>query len=317
MKRNKDVLLTVVIVSYKQAKYIKDAINSVLSQKVDFRYELLLADDCSKDGTLEIMREYEKKYPGIIKVLERKKNMGATKNCLDAYGYASGKYLTVLEGDDYWCDDNKLQYQVDFLNNNPDYFAVSHVQEGRDLSNKIKGYFPTSIKKDTIINDVEDFIKNEKEFSSSATLYRNFYLDESKRKEWKIIKSFDPLIGDAQSNIFFLLQGKLFVSNRPMMVYRMRNNDGDSNFNSSHSISEIQYRYMHIYIELEKYYNCRFSLFKMIKYNYTLGVAYCLCHFDFKEIKKFNELCPKTYKWKIILLFPMTSIKILYNRFIR
>ena len=65
-----DIKLSVIIISYKQAKYIRDAIDSVLMQKVNFKYELLLADDCSQDGTLEIMKEYEKKYPDIVRVLE-------------------------------------------------------------------------------------------------------------------------------------------------------------------------------------------------------------------------------------------------------
>ena len=141
MKKQEEPMLSVVIISYKQAKYIKEAIDSVLMQKVNFKYELLLADDCSKDGTLEIIKEYEKKYPDIVRVLERKENYGASKNFLDACKNTKGKYITKLEGDDYWIDENKLQIQVDFLEQHPNYYTIAHLQEGRNIKNEISLYF--------------------------------------------------------------------------------------------------------------------------------------------------------------------------------
>jgi len=316
MKKNDKPLVSVIIISYKQAKYIREAIDSVLMQKVYFKYELILADDCSKDGTFEIMKEYEKKHSDVIKVLKREKNLGAHLNCSDAYSHAGGKYLTVLEGDDYWIDDNKLQMQVDFLEKNNDFFAITHIQEGRNLNNEIKGYFPKPLKEDIIICGVEDFIKNGKDFSCSAILYRNFYNDALKVKEISDLKKFDSLVGDAQSNIFFARQGKIYISKKPMMVYRMRNNDGESNFNSSHKVNEIEYRYLNIYAKIEEYYDNQYCLFKMIKKCYTLGVAYNICTFNFKDIKNFNKICPKKYKFRIWISFPLTCISILYRRFI-
>ena len=312
-----DIKLSVVIISYKQAKYIKEAIDSVLMQKVNFKYELLLADDCSQDGTLEIMKEYEKKYPDIVRVLERKKNLGCAQNSMSACLCTKGKYITMLEGDDYWCDKNKLQIQVDFLEKNPEYIAVAHIQEGRDLKNNFKGYFPTTSKKNFEIDGVSDFINNEKFFSCTTTLYKNFYLDEEKLSVYKDLRTFDDLIGDAQINLFLSQLGKIYVMNKPMMVYRMRNNDGDSNFNSSHTIDEIEYRYMNIYVKMEEYFKFKYNFFKKIKNNYTLGVAYSILKFKFKSVKKFNKLCPKRHKWKIILLFPFTCFGILYKRFIK
>ena len=317
MKKQDELMLSVVIISYKQVKYIREAIDSVLMQKVNFKYELLLADDCSQDGTLEIMKEYEKKYPKIIKVLERKNNLGGAKNHLDACSKAKGKYITTLEGDDYWSDKSKLQIQVDYLEKNEEFVAISHIQEGRNLDNVVQGYFPKEVRKDTIIDDVNDFIKNNKKYSSSSTLYINFYKNKDLLKKYKDLSSFDPLIGDAQMNIFLCSLGKIYIMNKPMMVYRMRNNDGNSNFNSSHSISEIEYRYMNIHVKLEKYFKGRYSFYPKIKYSYTLGVAYDICKFNFKDIKKFNKLCPRKYKFKIMLSFPFTCIKILYNRFIK
>ena len=316
MKKN-DVKVSVLIISYKQVKYIKQAIDSVLMQKVDYDYEILLADDCSKDGTLEIMKEYKKKYPNMIKILERKKNLGAAQNSLDARLKAKGEYVVYLEGDDYWCDENKLKTQSDFLDEHPDFSAIAHIQEGRNLDNEIVGYFPKSVKKDTVIYGVEDFIKNAKNFSASSVMYRNFNKDVKRVEEYKYFRSIDPLIGDAQLSVFLCTLGKIFILYKPMMVYRIRNNDGNSNFNSSHSISEIKYRYMNIYIKLEEHYKNKYSFFRNINRSYTLGVAYSIAKRNFKDIKKFNDLCPKKYKFKIYFLFPFTCISILYDRFIK
>ena len=311
-----NVLLSIIIISYAQEEYIREAIESVLAQKVNFKYELLIADDCSPDNTKKIIKEYEKKYPDIIKVLDRPKNLGATNNYFDSLCHTSGKYVTVLEGDDYWCNDSKIQKQVDFLESHEDYFAVSHIQEGRNLNNEIQGYFPIHLKKDMDILDVNDYIKYTKKYSSSSTLYRNFSKNKKILNKYKELLNMDNIIGDQQTSVFLVSQGKVHVFAEPMMVYRMRNNDGISNFNSSHSIDQIEYRCMDIYIKMEEYYKFKYSFYKFIKKNYTLGVAFCICKLKFKEIKKFNKICPKKYKWKIILLFPFTCVKILFDRFV-
>lgn len=312
-----NIKLSVIIISYKQRKYIKEAINSVLNQKVNFKYELLLADDCSQDGTLEIMREYEKKYPDVVRVLERKENLGGANNSFNALCNANGKYITCLEGDDYWCNENKLQLQYDFLETHPDFCAVSHLQEGRNLKGEFQGNFPVGIHKDKIIDDIQQYINSDVSFSVSATMYTNFLKDNTLRKKYDKIRRFDSLIGDAQMNIFLLTIGKVYIMSKPMMVYRMRNNDGNSNFNSSHSVNEIEYRYMNIYIQLEKFYGERYSFYKKIKKNYTLGVVYDICKLKFNDIKNFNKLCPKKYKFKIWIFFPFTCINIIYKRFIK
>jgi glycosyltransferase involved in cell wall biosynthesis/predicted SAM-dependent methyltransferase len=110
-------LISVIVTSYNHEKYIKQAIDSILSQK-NVNMEILLADDCSKDKTLTIMKKYAKEYPNIIRLLERKNNLGLSKNIQDCIKQSKGDYIAFCEGDDYWIDDYKLYKQVNFLNVN-------------------------------------------------------------------------------------------------------------------------------------------------------------------------------------------------------
>lgn len=313
----KDVMLSVIIISYNQEKYIKEAIDSVINQKTEYSYEILLADDCSPDNTKKILEEYGKKYPELIKILPRPKNLGANNNIMDAYLNSKGKYIAILEGDDYWCDENKIQIQVDFLEENPEYIAISHRQEGRDNKKNVLGYFPKNIKADMTIDGMDDLLKNGKSFSCTATMHRNLFLDSKHVKDLEYLHSLDTTISDAQMCKYLSTLGKIYVMKKPMMVYRIRNNDGNSNFNSSHKVNEIEYRYLKIYNKEYEFYNRKYDFYNKIKKSYTLGVAYNICKLNFKDIKKFNDECPKEYKIKIWLSFPFTCLKILSNRFFR
>lgn len=117
-------LLSVCLITYNHAKYIKEAIDGVLMQKVNFTWELIIADDFSIDGTREIVIEYKKKYPDFIKLILQEKNVGAAKNWMDLITNPKSKYIAYFEGDDYWTDPLKLQKQVDFLEENEDYGLV-------------------------------------------------------------------------------------------------------------------------------------------------------------------------------------------------
>ncbi len=114
-------LLSVCIICYNQAEFIEQAIESVIAQKVDFTFEIIIADDYSTDGTQQIVAKYQTLYPDLITVLPRDINLGAVKNFTDLIKSAKGKYVAYLEGDDYWTIHAKLQQQIDFLEKNADF----------------------------------------------------------------------------------------------------------------------------------------------------------------------------------------------------
>jgi glycosyltransferase involved in cell wall biosynthesis len=123
---NKEILVTVVAPVYNQAPYLRQMIESVLNQKTDFRYEFIIANDCSSDNSEGIIAEYACKY-SQINFLNNPENLGAIRNYAQCLASAKGRYIAGLGGDDYWIDDHKLQMQVDFLEGNPDYGMV-HTQ---------------------------------------------------------------------------------------------------------------------------------------------------------------------------------------------
>lgn len=118
-------LVSVCCITYNHESYIAQALDGFLMQRTSFPFEVLIHDDASTDNTADIIREYEKKFPKIIKPIYQKENqysqgkrdISATWN----FPRAKGKYIAMCEGDDYWIDENKLQMQVDFLENNLEY----------------------------------------------------------------------------------------------------------------------------------------------------------------------------------------------------
>lgn len=122
-------LVSISCTAYNHVQFIRQCLDGFVMQKATFHFEVLIHDDASMDGTQDIIREYEVKYPEIIKPIYQKVNqyskgipIGVTFNM----PRAQGKYIAVCEGDDYWTDPYKLQKQVDFLESHPDYVMCSH-----------------------------------------------------------------------------------------------------------------------------------------------------------------------------------------------
>lgn len=113
-----EVKVSVICMVYNQKEYIEQMLRSVITQKTDFKFEVIVHDDCSIDGTSEIIKKYEKKYPDIIKPIyetENKYSQGVDIVMGLCIPRSKGKYIAICEGDDYWNDDRKLQRQFDIL----------------------------------------------------------------------------------------------------------------------------------------------------------------------------------------------------------
>ena len=118
--------VSVLIITYNHARVIADAIDSALGQVTSFPYEIVVSEDCSTDGTREIVEQYERRHPEHIHVLYSARNLGGTENFVDAYRVCRGEYVALLEGDDYWTSPSKLEKQVAFLSRRPECSMCVH-----------------------------------------------------------------------------------------------------------------------------------------------------------------------------------------------
>lgn len=135
--------VSVHMITYNHEKYIGQAIESVLMQRVSFPMELVIGEDCSKDGTRAIVCRYRDAHPEIIHALLPETNLGAHENSERVQAACTGEYIAILEGDDYWTDPDKLQKQVDFLDAHPACSACGHIIRNYDETRGcFSGYKP-------------------------------------------------------------------------------------------------------------------------------------------------------------------------------
>ena len=122
-----DIMVSICCTAYNHAPYIRQCLDGFVMQQTTFSFEILIHDDASTDDTADIIREYEKRYPHLIKPIYQKENQYSKGvKIMATYNFprARGKYIAMCEGDDYWTDPLKLQKQVDLLEQNPHVVMV-------------------------------------------------------------------------------------------------------------------------------------------------------------------------------------------------
>ena len=118
--------LSVLMITYNHERYIAEALDSVLSQRTHFPFEIIIGEDCSTDQTRAIVSHYRKRFPKRITLLARERNIGMSRNFAETYSFCRGRYVALLEGDDYWTNPYKLQQQVDFLDADSSFSICYH-----------------------------------------------------------------------------------------------------------------------------------------------------------------------------------------------
>ena len=218
---NKDIvtpLVSIRCLSFNHGKYIRNALDGFLMQKTNFPFEIVIHDDASTDETEHIIREYEKKYPNIIFPIYEKENQYSKGNIkvfrqeLDAK--FRGKYVAWCEGDDYWFDEEKLQRQVDFMENNPEYSFCYHPVNYIKEDGTIVGNDSRFIKDCDV--STEQIVSKGGLFCASCSLLcrtKDFV-------KWPKFREMSD-IGDYPLQIHLSLSGKVRYINRVMGCYRL------------------------------------------------------------------------------------------------
>lgn len=211
-----EIMVSVICNTYNHKDYIKDALESFLMQKTEFAFEILVHDDASTDGTPEIIREYEKKYPDIIKPIYQKENQysqGIKINSTFQYPRAKGKYIALCEGDDYWTDIYKLQKQFAAMERNPDIDICAHKGDVVEANSKKKINETNPAKNNTILS-VESVILGGGEYVLTNSL---FFRKELNNKVFAF-REFMSL--DYTLQIQGSLRGGMLYLNDNMSAYR-------------------------------------------------------------------------------------------------
>lgn len=165
-------LVTVRTITYQHAPFIRQCIEGVLMQRTTFPVEYIIGEDCSTDGTREIVMEYAARYPDRIRVITADRNVGVRANARRTNLALRGKYCALCEGDDYWTDPLKLQKQVDFLEANPDFSLTYHDARVEDHQGKVvlASKIPPGMARD---HSAEELLFNRTFILVLTMLYRN------------------------------------------------------------------------------------------------------------------------------------------------
>jgi glycosyltransferase involved in cell wall biosynthesis len=132
-------LVSVYMLAYRHERFIASAIEGVITQNTEFPIELIIGEDCSPDRTREIALDYQRRHPGLIRLIYSEANVGAKANAARCQAAARGEYVAICEGDDYWSDPSKLQRQIDVFRQHPGASLVFHAarvideETGRDV----------------------------------------------------------------------------------------------------------------------------------------------------------------------------------------
>ncbi|WP_439556992.1 glycosyltransferase family 2 protein [Dyadobacter sp.] len=234
--------VSVCVPTYNHEKYIAQMLEGAFMQKTDFEFEIVIGDDASTDSTQAIIREYDQKMPGIIRAFLHSENQGPSEprefagrnNVLQLVKACRGEYVAMCEGDDYWTDPLKLQKQVDFLDNNPDFSVCHHNMRVVYEDGSPEHLFNKPDQK--LVSGIEDILEDKWFFATASWLYRNPFLDQD-FAEWHA----KAAAGDWALMIQLAARGKISYLPDVMGVYR-KHSAGLSNVHAHTNIPFLQNR---------------------------------------------------------------------------
>ena len=224
-------LISVVVITYNQQKFIKKSLDSIFSQTILSSCEILVGNDCSTDSTKDLLENYNSNNGNILKVINRKKNIGPSRNLYELFLNCKGKYIAILEGDDYWSDPEKLEFQLEFLEKNESFIACTHRYKVIDENEKIlqKEYYgpgKPALGKYTL-KDFENYIY----FGHLGSLFfKNIF--HNRNESFSIIFSAHRFIADITLNLILSMKGDIEILSKNMLSVRQISSKAESNYKS-------------------------------------------------------------------------------------
>lgn len=291
--------VSIAMLAYNHEKFIGEAIESVLMQKTNYKYKIVIAEDGSKDNTRSILLEYQKKFPDRIRLILQDKNVGAQANNIDLLSNLEGKYVAALEGDDYWIDPLKLQKQIDFLETNPDFGLIfTDADLYYQNSKKVIKSYDKTFKRKIPTGNVLDILIEGNPYKTCTAVFRHELISDIFQEKILNRKGF----GDKSLWMHMASKSKVAYLPESTSVYRVLESSA-SHFKNLH---EVEHFFEEVYkdsVDNAKYYNIPIDT-KRLRRNYNKAIiTYCL------DKNKYGKLF-SFYKTPDLLLYLFAKEKI-------
>ena len=299
--------LSIYVPTFNHEHYIVQALDSILMQETAYTYEVLVGEDCSTDNTRAVLKEYEKQHPGKLQVFYREQNMrkqgNAVGNSGDLRSRCRGKYIIALEGDDYWTDPCKIDKQIRFLEEHPDYIAVAHncFVVDHDSSRKDEVYPQCTDTEYTFDHFARDIMPGQ----LTTVMLRNVYHDD--RYDTSLLNR-RIVPGDRLIYFWLLSNGKIHCIQEEMSAYRHVTNQGSS-FSATSKYHFATYETLYaIFMEYAREQNNKEALLcaeRLYFRNLRVGSVFGQCSLK-DSLRYFRKIRNKA---KVLLLYIPTMLE--------
>ena len=248
-------IVSVAVITYNMVGYLPQLLDSILKQKVNFSYEIVVDDDCSPENSREVFYEYQRNYPDKFVLSLRNHNVGGSRNMYGVLRQCRGKYIAILEGDDWWEAEDKLQYQFDFMESHPEYIGM-YCNSWCELSRT------ESIQKirreisEPLIFTYQDFMNyhffDRLPNSTDTAFFRNFFQDVPE-SELEVFYKAHNMVWDQSLALILYGKGNVYVDPRLVSHHRTIVEKGGTNYQSKYAVEDHKVSDAYMYACHEEY----------------------------------------------------------------
>lgn len=287
--------ISVIMVAYNGEAYIRQALDSIVSQKFSGTFEILVADDRSTDNTAAIIREFAEKYPNIVKPTYREKNLGFSDNIYDVLINAKGTYLAICDNDDYWTNPLKLQKQFDYMEQHPECGFICSAAQLVDEQDR-----PMNIVRTPYVESFVDLMKSQVDVIAPSIIMRRMqFMQMVADSKWFIEKQY---FFDTVWIYWFSYKKAIHYMPDILTAYRVRSESG------SHSVDlekqknmdkrswELKVRFMNMHdVDPDTKYEILSSEYD---YLYKMAYYYGTEHVKSSKPYRLGRIIKKLLFWK-------------------
>lgn len=249
------IAVSVAVITYNMQRYLPQLLDSILMQKVNFRYEIVVDDDHSPDDSRQILMDYARRHPDKLVLSLRGSNVGGSRNMYGVLRQCRGKYIAILEGDDWWDWDGKLQYQFDFMESHPEYVGM-YCNSWCELSTTESIQRVRRDISEPMVFTYADF-QNYHFFdrlpnSTDTAFFRNIFA-EGTEAELDVFYKAHRMVWDQSLALILYGKGKVYVDPKVVSHHRTIVEKGGTNYQSRYAVEDHKVSDAYMYACHEEY----------------------------------------------------------------